>query len=58
MSVGEYACNSRTTSEGSESTLLAALLYSPSVIELMLKQTFPVKFRETQSSFEVDNVVS
>ena len=40
MSVGEYACNSQTTSEGSESTLLVTILYSPSVIELLLKQSF------------------
>ena len=34
MSVGEYACNSQTTSEDSEdreSTLLVAFLYSPFV---------------------------
>ena len=29
MSVCEYMCNSQTTSEGSESTLLVAFLYSP-----------------------------
>ena len=28
MSVGEYTCNSKSTNEGSESTLLVAFLYS------------------------------
>ena len=31
ISVGEYSCNSLTTSEGSESTLLVAFFHSPFV---------------------------
>ena len=31
MGVGEYMCNFQTTSEGSESALLVAFLYSPFV---------------------------
>ena len=52
MSVGEYTCNSQTTSEGSESTLLVAFF------RLTAKRKSLVKCREMQPSFEVDYDVS
>ena len=63
MSVGEYTCNSQTTSEGSESTLLVAFLHGPFVPfvlyhRLTTERKSPVKCRETQLSFKVDFDVS
>ena len=54
MSVGECSCHSHTTSEGSESTVLVAFLYSPFMPETA-KTKSPV---EMQLSFESDNDVS
>ena len=58
MSVGEYTCNFLTTSEGSESTLFETFLHSPSVQHITAERKSPVKCREMQPSFEVENDIS
>ena len=55
MSMGKYTCNSQTTSEGSESTLLEAFLIARLCHRLNAERKSPV---EWQPSFEVDNDVS
>ena len=55
MNVGEYSCDSRTTNEGS---FLVAFLHSHLCYRLTTETKSPVKCRETQSSFEVDNDIS
>ena len=60
MSVGEYSCNSQTTSDDSEATLLVAFLSSPFKLCHRLTCTAetksPVKRRESQPSFQSDDV--
>ena len=57
MGVGEHSCNSQT-SEGSDSTLLAADLHSPFVPQSYTAESkSQVKSRETEPSFELDNDV-
>ena len=60
MSVGECSCNSQTTSEGSESTLLVAkAIFIACLCHRLTAETkSPVKCRETQPSFESNNDVS
>ena len=57
MSVGDYSCNSLITSEGSKSTLLTAFFIAYLCHRFTAETKSVVKCRETQPSFEADNVV-
>ena len=57
MSVGEYTCNSLTTSEGRESKLLVAFFIARLCHRITTVRKSLVKYRETQPSFKVDNDV-
>ena len=58
MSVGKYSCNSLTTNEGSESTLLVAFFTARLRHRITAATKTPVKCRETQPFFEADNNAS